>query len=229
MLWEFKNNKNIAKKICSVCTQGVITDHQVRNWFSKFHSGDTALRDKLKPGCSLDLDQEALRDLVECNPLKSTQELVLNLNTFQSTICHHLKKTGKVSKLSAWFPHTLSEKNKEDCISIVTSLLLRQRNDLFLKNIITGDEKCVFFMTMFNIKGSLLTRTNLHSLRQREASWKLCRVYGGITMIQFILSFKLQSDTQCKLIFSTAAMCAWKSSKKMPNALQKGKRCGSQK
>ena len=32
MLWEFENNKNdteMAKKICSVYDQGVLTDHQV--------------------------------------------------------------------------------------------------------------------------------------------------------------------------------------------------------
>ena len=33
--------------------------------------------------------------------------------------------------------HCFREKNKEDCLSIVTSLLSRQRNCLFLKNIIT--------------------------------------------------------------------------------------------
>ena len=102
MLWEFKNNKNAtetAKKICSVYGQGVITDRQVRNWFSKFRSGDTSLRDEPRPGRSSDLDQDALRELVECNPRKSTRELALDLNTSQSTICRHLKKIGKVSKL----------------------------------------------------------------------------------------------------------------------------------
>ena len=43
MLCEFKNNKNAtetAKKNCSDNVQGVITDCQIRNWFSKFRSGD---------------------------------------------------------------------------------------------------------------------------------------------------------------------------------------------
>ena len=48
-----------------------------------------------------------------------------------------------MNNLGAWVPHTLSEKNKEDCIFIVTSILLKQRNDPFLKNIITVDEKSV--------------------------------------------------------------------------------------
>ena len=41
MLWE--NNENATKtaeKISSVYGQGVITDGQVQNWFTKFPSGD---------------------------------------------------------------------------------------------------------------------------------------------------------------------------------------------
>ena len=84
MLWEFKNNKNATwttRKICSVYLQGVITDHQVWNWFSKFYSGDKSLRDEPRQECSTDLDQDASRELVECNMHKNTQELALDLNT----------------------------------------------------------------------------------------------------------------------------------------------------
>ena len=74
MLLEFKNNKNTtetAKKICSVYGQGIITDHQDLNWFSKFYSGDTSSRDEPRPGYSYD-DQDAKRELLKCNVCKST-------------------------------------------------------------------------------------------------------------------------------------------------------------
>ena len=58
-------------------------------------------------------DQDALRELMECNPYKSTQELALDLNTSQSTICPNLKKIGKMNKLSICIAHTPSEKNKK--------------------------------------------------------------------------------------------------------------------
>ena len=70
MLWKLKNNKNATetvKKISSVYKQDVITDHQVWNWFPKFCSGDMSLKDEHRPGCSPDLNQDALRKLVECN------------------------------------------------------------------------------------------------------------------------------------------------------------------
>ena len=77
-------------------------------------SGDTSLKDKSSQGCSLDFDAGALKALVECNARHSTREVVDNLNTSQSTICRHLEKMGKVSKLGIWVPHALSEMNKAD-------------------------------------------------------------------------------------------------------------------
>ncbi|KAG5333135.1 SETMR methyltransferase, partial [Acromyrmex heyeri] len=48
MLWEFKQGnsaKGTAEKICSVYGEGLISDRAVRNWFAKFRSGDTTLKD----------------------------------------------------------------------------------------------------------------------------------------------------------------------------------------
>ena len=83
MLWLLKKNKDVTetvKKMSSVNDEGVITDHQVGNWFSKFCSGDTLLRDDLRLERSSDVEQDALTDIVEYNQRKSTRELALNLN-----------------------------------------------------------------------------------------------------------------------------------------------------
>ena len=117
MLLEFKNNKNAketAKKMYSVYGQGVIIDCQVWKWFSKFYSSDMSLRDEPRPRHSSDLNQDALRELLKCNPYKSTWELGLDFNTSQSTICCHLKKIGNVSELGICVSYNLCEKNKED-------------------------------------------------------------------------------------------------------------------
>ena len=57
-------------------------------------------------------------------------------NTSQSTFCLRLKTIRKVSKLDVCLPHTFSETNKEDSISILINRLSRQKNDPFLRNII---------------------------------------------------------------------------------------------
>ena len=76
----------------------------------KFRSGNTSLKDELRPGCSSDFDAEALKSLVQCNACQSTQLLAEKLNTSKSTICCHLEKMGNVSMLGVWVPHSLSDK-----------------------------------------------------------------------------------------------------------------------
>jgi len=117
MLWEFKQGikaTETAEKICSVYGEGTITDREVRNWFVKYRSEDTSLKNEPRTGRLSDFDVEALKSLAECNARQSTRELADKLNTSQSTICRHLKKFGKVSKLGVWVPHALSETNKAD-------------------------------------------------------------------------------------------------------------------
>ena len=64
-------------------------------------------RDEPKTGHSLDLDQDDLIELVECNLFKSTWEVIVQLNNAQSTICHHLKNIGEnkqVGHLGSAYP-----------------------------------------------------------------------------------------------------------------------------
>ena len=96
------------------------------------------MKDESRSGCSSDFDDDGLKALVEYNPRQSTRELADKLNTSQSTICRHLEKMGKVSKLGVWVPHALSEEKEADHFSIVTSLLSRQRNDQFFMKTLLG-------------------------------------------------------------------------------------------
>ena len=60
MLWEFKNNKNATetiKKISSINSYGDRSNCQVRNWFSKFCSSDTSLREEPRSRRSSDIDE----------------------------------------------------------------------------------------------------------------------------------------------------------------------------
>ena len=144
MLWEFKQGnsaKATAEKICSVYGEGLITNRAVRNWFIKFRSGDTTLKDEPRAGRPSDFDDNLLKAILEQNPCQSTRDIAERLNTSRSTVNRHLEKLGKVRKLGVWVPHNLSERNKEDRISIATSLLSRVKIEPFLNRIVTGDEK----------------------------------------------------------------------------------------
>ena len=118
----YSTNNNVSSrnswwKFQVVIGQDILPDRQLRNRLAKFRSDDS-LADKSRPRSSWNLDEDPLSELVAFNRGKIAQELALDLNTYQFTICHHLKRIRKVSKLGVWLPHILSEKDKEDCILI---------------------------------------------------------------------------------------------------------------
>ena len=104
-----------------------------------------------------------------------------------------LKKDWKSERAGHLGSPTFSEKNKEDCVSIVTSLLSKQRNDPFLKNIITDDEKWAFYVEILLKRQLIEVNESLQpSLPQRRSFMKemLCCIYEGITVALFILKFE---------------------------------------
>ena len=103
-----------------------------------------SLRDELRPKHSSNLDQDALKELVECNPCKRFWEFALDFNTPQSTVCHHMKKNRK-SEQFGHLDSLYSYWEKKDHTSIEINLLSRQRNNLFFRNVITDDGKWDFY------------------------------------------------------------------------------------
>ena len=97
-----------------------------------------------------------------------------------------MKRVEKNSKLGVRVPHNLGKTIKKDPLCKLRSILSRQRNEQYLKNIITGDEKWVVYD---NVHLKRLTNINLHNLPQRWnfLKWKLCCLYGGITAVISIL------------------------------------------
>ena len=160
-----------------------------------------------------------LRDFVERNPHKSTLKVTLDFNTSQSTIYSHLKIIVKLSKLGASRPDTLSEKNKEDPISI-TQVFFQSREMTRFSRISLQVTKNGSFIAMFNAKGSRLTRKNYrnlpHELHGIKVVQCICWHQRGI------IHFEVLS---CR--HSTAATCAWKPSEKTQRACQLEKRCAT--
>lgn len=101
MLWEFKQGnsaKATAEKICNVYGEGLITDRAVTNWFAKFRSGNTTLKDEPRPGRPSDIDENLLKEILEQNPCQSTRDIAKRLNISKTTVSRHLKKLRKVVK-----------------------------------------------------------------------------------------------------------------------------------
>ena len=60
-----KKARETAETTFSAYCQGVNTNCQVRIWFSKFCSGNMALRNETKSGRTSDFEEDALGELVE--------------------------------------------------------------------------------------------------------------------------------------------------------------------
>ena len=139
-----------ARNIREVYGEDAMGDSTSRKWFSRFKDENFDLNDAPRAGRTSGFDEERLSALIHDCPRYSTRELADIMECDHSTIVRHLSSMGKVQKLGAWVPHSLSENNKMQRVSISTSLISRhyqaeQRHQSFLSRIVTGDEKwCVY-------------------------------------------------------------------------------------
>ena len=142
MLFYYKKGKNAAqtcRKICEVYGVDAVNERRTQEWFIRFRSGNFDVKDRPRSTSHWKSDDEILQ-LVE---QVSCQEIANALRINHVTVWNHLKKTGYAKKLDVWVSHELTQRNLIDRISISETLLKRNEIDLFLKQIITGDEKWV--------------------------------------------------------------------------------------
>ena len=147
-LYEFKlghKATDASAKIKSAFGKPKVNERTVQRWFNKFRSGNTSLKDKTGRGRPTSVDDERLKAVVEANPITTVREISLELGLPPTTVSMHLKLIGKKKKLDKWVPHRLTENQQNRRLEVASSLLLRHRNEPFLKRIITCDEKMDIF------------------------------------------------------------------------------------
>ena len=112
---------------------------------SKFHAGDFSLDNAPLLGRPVEVDSDQIETIIENNQCYTTWEIADILEISKSSVENHLHQLGYVNRFDVWVPHKLSEKNLLDHISACNSLLKRNENVPFLKQIVTGDEKCILY------------------------------------------------------------------------------------
>ena len=143
MLYYFKKGKiatETQKKICAANGDGAVADRMCQKWFAKFRAGDFSLDDAPRSGRSVEVDSNQIETLIENNQRYIMLEIANILKISKSRVENHLLQLGYVNRFDVWVPHKLSEKNLLDCISACNSLLKRNKNIPFLKQIVTADE-----------------------------------------------------------------------------------------
>lgn len=147
-LYEFKLGHNAAeatRNICRAFGADAANERTTQRWFEKFRSGDMTLQSEPRghPGPSIDNDE--LRLIVESDPRSSIRDIAEKIGVHYSTVSRHLQQLGKVKKLDKWVPHELNEQNMALRMEISSSLLNRNRNNPFLRRIVTCDEKWILY------------------------------------------------------------------------------------
>ena len=96
-------------------------------------------------GRPVEVDSDQIKTLIENNQRYTMREIANILKISKSSAENHLHQLGYVNRFDVWVPHKLSKKTLLDRISSCDSLLKRNENVPFLKQIVTGDEKWILY------------------------------------------------------------------------------------
>lgn len=149
LLYEFRLKHTAVeatRNICGAMGEGTVSYHTAKEWFQKFKNGDFNLDEGEHSGRPVELDESRLLELIEDDPRRSLRELEELLDRGNNTICRHLHRLGKVSKLGVWIPHELSASQAAMRVNVCMQLLTFKRTFDWLRNLVTGDEKWVLYV-----------------------------------------------------------------------------------
>ena len=103
------------------------------------------MQDSPHASCPTTTNDDKIKVLIETNRCMRTQEIAEKFDILNSIVYLHLQQLGYVNKLDVWVSYELQEIHLIKCFNICESLLNCNQNNLFLKRIITGDEKWIIY------------------------------------------------------------------------------------
>lgn len=114
-------------------------------WYEKFEAGnfDKENEPRGRPVRKFSVDD--LQKLLDQDNRQTQAELGQQLGFDPGTVSRRLREMGKISKLGRWIPHDLTEQQKNRRVEVCRSLLARQKKKGFLHQIVTNDEKWIYF------------------------------------------------------------------------------------
>lgn len=214
MLYEFRKGVSVGiatKNIRDVYLDRAPALRTVKKWFGRFGNGDFNLDDRSRSGRRSDIDDNVVRALVEGNARITSKEIAERLNIDNSSAFRHLKKLGFTSKLDTWVPHSLTEKNKLDRVTVAISLLARNEKQPFLNRLVTGDEKWILYNNVQRKRtwkqagesAEPVARAGLHPMKVLLSVWWDCR---GIIFFELLRpGVTITSDKYCEQLTKLSA------------------------
>lgn len=149
LLYEYRLNHNAAEAVRNICAavgSNAISHTTAKFWFIRFRQGNYNLEDETRSGRPPTLDPDELRSVIEEDPRVPTRILAERFQCSHGTIENYLHSIGKQWKYSRWLPHDLTDEQRTLRANTCTQLLTFRRNQKWLDNLITGDEKWVTYV-----------------------------------------------------------------------------------
>lgn len=148
MLYEYNRGTSASetlKRIHEVFGEESISRPRVFEWFKRFRQGQTDIFDEPRSGRPSLISEDALREAIGSDSLISVTELAEKFNTCKKTIYNTLHRIGFRKKLMKWVPHTSTQRHKDLRVTLSQNHLDRQKREAFLDNVITCDEKWIYY------------------------------------------------------------------------------------
>jgi histone-lysine N-methyltransferase SETMAR len=114
--------------------------------FNRFNNVNLELDDLPRPGRPLELDVDLLKQLIEQDPRLTSRCLAEQLGCSHTAVEKHLNELGKTWRYGVWILHELSPHQLQHRVNACMDLMTSHRNDQWLRNLITADEKWVLYI-----------------------------------------------------------------------------------
>lgn len=121
------NEPETEKRIKETYPNNAPSNFMVHKWISRFKTGDYSMEDEQRSGRPLELDLDALKDIVEEDPYLTVRDMATTLEVSHTTIERGLKSLNKVQKYGRWVPHALSDFDKDRRVDAALNLLTYHR------------------------------------------------------------------------------------------------------
>lgn len=206
LLFYFRKGKKAAeahKDICEIYGSDCITERTCQNWFKKFRSGDFSLKDDQRSGRPTEADNDEIKMLIESNRHITVREIAEKCQVSHTTIENHIKHLGLVKKLDIWVLHELKEIHLTQRINVCDMHLKRNEIDLFLKRIVTGDEKWIVYNNVSKKRSwsksdesaPIISKAEMH---QKKIMLSIWWDYKGVVYFELLpRNHTITSDVYC--------------------------------
>ena len=147
LLLKFKMGRKAAETpfINKVFGPGAANECTVQRWFKKFCRGEESLEDEECSGWPSEVDNDQLKAIINTDHLKTTREADEEFDINHSMVIWRWKQIEKVKKFNKWVPHELTTNQKNHCLELPSSLILRNNNEPFLDLIVMCDKTWILY------------------------------------------------------------------------------------